>query len=164
MRTKIPRELNSCFSKDKKMEKQVDERRRFKRYSLHSGLIFVDNDNLIGLAKVIDISSGGVRCASLSKTNCTICILKNIELFGTCEGMTLTELSGRMTRCSNDLSDPGSYLNSCYFEFGFEFSSGHYSQISKMKKFLSTEKKRIYLIDQSERSKAQLYSQKEDYT
>ena len=122
------------------MQRQTDEKRRFKRVQVNRGLIFTDNDNLIGMSQVIDISNSGVRCVSLSKINCTICMLKNIELFGVSEDMMLIGLSGRMTRCSDDLSSPGSYLDLCYYEFGFEFSSAHYSQITKMKKYLSTGK------------------------
>lgn len=132
--------LNSYFSEGKEMERSVDERRRFKRYPLPSGLVFVDNDNLIGMAKVIDISTCGVRCASLSKINCAISMLDNIDLLGTCEDMMLTGLSGRMTRCTDDMSDPEFYLNRSYYEFGFEFSPVHYSQITKMKMCLSTQK------------------------
>jgi len=132
MRTSIAVKSKSPFSSGK-------ERRRFKRYPLHNGLIFADNDNLIGMAKVIDISTCGVRCASLSKINCTICMLKNVELFGAGDDMVITGLSGRMTRCSDDACGPESNSNRCYFEFAFEFSSDHYAQIAKIKEYLSAE-------------------------
>ena len=138
MKKMILGELNSYFSEGKEMERSIDERRRFKRYPLHSGMVFVDNDNLIGMAKVIDISTCGVRCASLSKINCAIGMLENIDLFGTCEDMMLTGLSGWMTRCTDNMSYPEFYLNRNYYEFGFEFSPVHYSQITKMKMNLST--------------------------
>lgn len=120
------------------MKIKASERRRFERYPVDGGLLFSDNDHLIGLAQVIDISKCGVRCVSLSKINCTICMLKNIELFGSGENMSLTGLSGRMIRCSDDLIDPGSDTSLCYYEFGFEFVQDHYSQINKLKKSLST--------------------------
>jgi hypothetical protein len=127
-----------CFAGDLSMKIKASERRRFERYPVDGGLLFSDNDHLIGLAQVIDISKCGVRCVSLSKINCTICMLKNIELFGPGENMSLTGLSGQMTRCSDDLIDPGSDSNLYYYEFGFEFFPYHYNQINKFKKSLST--------------------------
>jgi len=52
--------------------------------------------------------------------------------------MSLTGLSGRMTRCSDDLICPDSDSSLSYYEFGFEFVPYHYSQINKLKKSLST--------------------------
>ena len=129
---------NPYFAGDLLMKIKASERRRFARYPVDGGLLFSDNDHLIGLAQVIDISKCGVRCVSLSKINCTICMLKNIELFGSGENMSLTGLSGRMTRCSDDLICPDFDSSLYYYEFGFEFVPYHYSQIHKLKKSLST--------------------------
>jgi hypothetical protein len=118
------------------MEINACDKRRFERCHVQEGLLFSDNDHLIGLAQVVDISKCGVRCISLSKINCTICTIENIELFGTRENMYLTGLSGKMTRCDDmttQVFDPGL---SCY-EFGFEFFPDHYLQINRLKKSLS---------------------------
>ena len=96
------------------MEFRINNRRRFERYPVEVGLLFSDNDNLIGLAKVIDISECGVRCGSLSKVNCTICMLENIELFVPEENIAVTGFSGKMTRCSEDKNDQDSDLGLFY--------------------------------------------------
>jgi len=67
-------------------------------------------------------------------------MLENIELFGTGRTIALTGLSGRMTRCTDDLSEPQFNSEQNYYEFGFEFSPGHYPQISRIKRYLSTGK------------------------
>ena len=121
------------------MGTHVEDRRKHRRYSVDSGLLFSDNDYLIGLAQVVDISRSGVRCVSLSQINCTICMLENIELFGTGEDMLLTGLSGRMTRCSDNLESDTSELKINCYEFGFEFSSKNHQHLKRFKKFLSAE-------------------------
>lgn len=113
------------------------ERRRYKRFPLDGGLLFSDRNNLIGMAQVIDISRCGVRCASISPVACTICILDNIELFGAKENLELTDLSGRMTRCSGNLIDRQVDSQMCYYEFGFEFFPRHYPQLIRLKSLLS---------------------------
>lgn len=135
MRIHVRREPR--FSGDSAMEINACDRRRFQRYHVEEGLLFSDNDHLIGLAQVVDISKCGVRCISLSKINCTICAMSNIELFGTRENMYLTGLSGKMTRCTDNMTtrdfDPGL----CCYEFGFEFFPDHYLQINRLKRSLS---------------------------
>jgi hypothetical protein len=121
------------------MEINACDKRRFERCHVQEGLLFSDNDHLIGLAQVVDISKCGVRCISLSKINCTICTLENIELFGTRENMYLTGLSGKMTRCDDMTTRVFDSGLSCY-EFGFEFFPDHYLQINRLKKSLSERK------------------------
>ena len=118
---------------------QYMERRRFKRFALKGGLLFSDRDNLIGMAQVVDISRCGVRCASISPVACTICMLDNIELFGSEENLELTDLSGRMIRCSDNLIPKPQETGMCYYEFGFEFFPRHYPQLIRLKRFLSEE-------------------------
>lgn len=113
-----------------------NERRQFKRYPLSDGLLFSDNDKLVGFAKVIDISKSGLRCCTLSQVTCSICPLDNIELFGAVENIILSGLSGRMTRCTSDLSKTKNDLIYCRYEFGFEFYPHHYSQLEKLQKRL----------------------------
>ena len=118
------------------MKINANDRRRFERYQVEEGLLFSDNDHLIGLAQVVDISKCGVRCISLSKINCTICAMANIELFGTRENMYLTGLSGKMTRCTDDMTNPDFDQSLSCYEFGFEFRPHHYLQINRLKKTL----------------------------
>jgi hypothetical protein len=118
---------------------QTPERRRFKRFVLNGGLLFSDRDNLIGMAQVLDISRCGVRCASISPVACTICMLDNIELFGAEENLELTDLGGRMIRCSDNLIPRQQDSSMCYYEFGFEFFPRHYPQLTRLKRFLSEE-------------------------
>ena len=115
----------------------LEERRQFKRYPVTKGLLFSDNDKAVSLAKIVDISRSGVKCCSLSQIDCTICVLKNIDLFGTEDDLVLTGLSGRMTRCSNDLSGQRMGADHCFYEFGFEFFPEHYRQIQKLQECLS---------------------------
>ena len=122
---------------------RTNERRKYKRYPLSDGLLFSDDDCLVGFAKVLDISRSGVRCCTLSQITCSICTLDNIELFGAGENMILSGLSGRMTRCTSDLSKRKNDLNICLYEFGFEFYPYHYSQIEKLQKRLLSYKKKI---------------------
>jgi len=124
------------------MKSQLIERRRYTRISLDNGLLFSDKDNLIGMAQVIDISKSGVRCVSISPVNCTIGVMENIELFGSEENLELSDLSGRMTRCSNNLLESESDSDSGvgYYEFGFEFYPRHYPQLIRLKSFLSSGK------------------------
>ena len=113
------------------------ERRRFNRFTLEGSLLFSDRDNIIGMAQVIDISKGGVRCVSISPVSCTIGMLDNIELFGAEENIELSDLSGRMTRCSDNLISSGSESGIGYYEFGFEFFPRHYPQLDRLQTFLS---------------------------
>ena len=119
------------------MEFARDERRKFTRYPVTTGLLFNDKDKAVSLAKVVDISGCGVRCCTLSEIDCTICTLDNIELYGTDEDLILTGLSGRMTRCSNDLNKRRTASDSCLYEFGFEFSPQHYKEIKRLQECLS---------------------------
>ncbi len=113
------------------------ERRRFKRSSIDESLLFSDNNNLIGMAQVLDISQGGVRCVSISPVQCTVGMLENIEIFSSDDSLGLTDLSGRMTRCSDNLLDSGSYAGTGYYEFGFEFFPRHYPEIIRLQDMLS---------------------------
>lgn len=122
------------------MQSPVNERRRFERLSLNNPLIFSDESNLIGMAQVLDISRGGVRCVSMSPVNCTIGMLEGIELFGSEDNLELSDLSGRMTRCSNNLVDDGREAQIGYYEFGFEFFPRHYPQIIRLKSILNVSK------------------------
>lgn len=122
------------------MKSQLIERRRYTRVSLDDGLLFSDKDNLIGMAQVIDISKSGVRCVSISPVNCTIGVMENIELFGSEENLELSDLSGRMTRCSNNMLESESDSGVGYYEFGFEFYPRHYPQLIRLKSFLSSGK------------------------
>jgi hypothetical protein len=125
--------------KEKNSANQPQERRRFKRFFLNGGLLFSDRDNLIGMAQVVDISRCGVRCASISPVACTIGMMDNIELFGSEENLELTDLSGRMIRCSGNLIPKQQDSSMCYYEFGFEFFPRHYPQLIRLKRFLSEE-------------------------
>lgn len=122
------------------MKSPSRERRRFDRYTIDGSLLFSDKNNLIGMAQVMDISQGGVRCVSISPVSCTIGMLENIELFGSEENLELADLSGRMTRCSDNLLDNKSSDSIGYYEFGFEFFPRHYPQIDWLKGFLATQK------------------------
>ena len=122
------------------MKSQFIERRRYTRFSLDNGLLFSDKDNLIGMAQVIDISKSGVRCVSISPVNCTIGMMENIELFGSEENLELSDLSGRMTRCSNNLLESESDSGVGYYEFGFEFYPRHYPKLIRLKSFLASGK------------------------
>ncbi|MGI9535655.1 MAG: PilZ domain-containing protein [Desulfocapsaceae bacterium] len=119
------------------MGSQINERRRFDRFTLEGSLLFSDNTNIIGMAQVMDISQGGVRCVSISPVSCTIGMLNNIELFGSEDNLELTDLSGRMTRCSDNLLNAASDAGIGYYEFGFEFFPRHYPQIDRLQTFLS---------------------------
>ena len=77
------------------MGSHLKERRRFNRFTLEGSLLFSDRNNIIGMAQVMDISKGGVRCVSISPVSCTIGMLDNIELFGAEESLELTDLSGK---------------------------------------------------------------------
>ena len=85
----------------------------------------------------MDISQGGVRCVSISPVSCTIGMLNNIELFGAEDNLELTDLSGRMTRCSANLHGVGSESGIGYYEFGFEFFPRHYPQLDRLQTFLT---------------------------
>lgn len=122
------------------MASRFKERRRFERCALEGSLLFSDRNNLIGMAQVMDISQSGVRCVSISPVHCTIGMLENIEIFGSEENLELADLSGRMTRCSDNLLDRASDSAVGYYEFGFEFFPRHYSQISRLQSFLTTQK------------------------
>lgn len=117
------------------------ERRRYKRLSLDNPLIFSDGSNLIGMAQVLDISKSGVRCVSMSPVSCTIGMLEGVELFGAEENLELSDLSGRMTRCSNNLANSQRDAPVGYYEFGFEFFPRHYPQISRLKTILQAAKR-----------------------
>ena len=119
------------------MKSHFKEKRRFKRFTLEGGLLSSDRNNLIGMAQVLDISQAGVRCVSVSPVNCTIGMLDNIELFGSDDHLELTDLSGRMTRCSDNLLSIASDSGTGYYEFGFEFFPRHYPQIDRLQNFLS---------------------------
>ena len=118
------------------MKSPFKEKRRFERLSLGNPLIFSDESNLIGMAQVIDISRSGVRCVSMSPVNCTVGMLQGIELFGSEDNLELSELSGRMTRCTNNLVDSNHDTHVGYYEFGFEFFPRHYPQIGRLKSIL----------------------------
>ncbi len=120
------------------MKSRSIERRRFRRLTLEGSLLFSDRDNIIGMAQVMDISQGGVRCVSISPVSCTIGMLDNIELFGSEDNLELTDLSGRMTRCSANLLGVGSESEIGYYEFGFEFFPRHYPQLDRLQTFLTT--------------------------
>lgn len=120
------------------MESRYKERRRFKRFTLEGSLLFSDRDNMIGMAQVMDISQGGVRCVSISPVSCTIGMLDNIELFGSDDNLELTDLSGRMTRCSDNLLGRTSESGVGYYEFGFEFFPRHYPQLDRLQAFLTS--------------------------
>ena len=122
------------------MKSPYKERRRFDRYTIDGSLLFSDKNNLIGMAQVMDISQGGVRCVSISPVSCTVGMLENIELFGSEENLELIDLSGRMTRCSDNLLDNNTNSGIGYYEFGFEFFPRHYPQIDWLKSFLATQK------------------------
>lgn len=122
------------------MKSPSKDRRRFDRYTIDGSLLFSDKNNLIGMAQVMDISQGGVRCVSISPVSCTVGMLENIELFGSEENLELTDLSGRMTRCSDNLLDNKSSDSIGYYEFGFEFFPRHYPKIDWLKGFLATQK------------------------
>ena len=119
------------------MKSRSKERRRFKRLTLEGSLLFSDRDNIIGMAQVMDISQGGVRCVSISPVSCTIGMLDNIELFGSEDNLELSDLSGRMTRCSANLLDVGGQSGIGYYEFGFEFFPRHYPQLDRLQSFLT---------------------------
>jgi len=119
------------------MGSQYKERRRFDRFTLEGSLLFSDRDNIIGMAQVIDMSRGGVRCVSISPVKCSIGMLDNIELFGAEDNLELTDLSGRMTRCSDNMLDNDSESGIGYYEFGFEFFPRHYPQLDRLQTFLS---------------------------
>jgi len=120
------------------MESRTIDRRRFERCSPPHSLLFSETNNLIGMAQVIDISQGGVRCVSISPVNCTVGMLENIEIFGSEDNYGLTDLSGRMTRCSENLLDQDSPSGIGYYEFGFEFFPRHYPQIIRLQDMLSS--------------------------
>jgi len=122
------------------MKSPEKERRRFDRLSLDNPLIFTDETNLIGMAQVIDISKGGVRCVSMSPVSCTIGMLEGIELFGSEENLELGDLSGRMTRCTDNLVDAQRDVQIGYYEFGFEFFPRHYPQLSRLQTILQEAK------------------------
>lgn len=122
------------------MKSPLQERRRFERLSLGNPLIFADESNLIGMAQVVDISKSGVRCVSMSPVSCTIGMLEGIELFGSDDNLELSDLSGRMTRCTNNLVDLERDAQVGYYEFGFEFFPRHYPKISWLKSILKASK------------------------
>ncbi len=57
-------------------------------------MVFSDNDHLIGMSKVIDLSRCGVRCVSLTPVDCVTSTLENIELFGSDDDLFLTMWAG----------------------------------------------------------------------
>jgi|GEM_PF-2268888 len=122
------------------MDSNPRERRRFRRLSLDNPLIFADESNLIGMAQVLDISRSGVRCVSMSPVACTIGMLEGIELFGSEDNLELSDLSGRMTRCTNNLVDSGHEAQVGYYEFGFEFFPRHYPQVRRLESILKESK------------------------
>lgn len=123
------------------MTSPFTERRRFERLSLDNPLIFSDGSNLIGMAQVLDLSKSGVRCVSMSPVNCTIGMLEGVELFGAEENLELSDLSGRMTRCSDNLLYSQRDVQMGYYEFGFEFFPRHYPQISRLKSIIEAKKR-----------------------
>lgn len=122
------------------MKSPYKERRRFERLALDNPLIFHDEGNLIGMAQVMDISKSGVRCVSMSPVTCTIGMLEGIELFGSDDNLELSDLSGRMTRCTNNMVVSERDAQIGYYEFGFEFFPRHYPQISRLKSILKASK------------------------
>jgi hypothetical protein len=78
------------------MQDFTTEKRRFERYTLDDGILFSDEDNLIGLAQVLDISQCGIKGVSISAPINAVGRIDKIELFGTGENQLITGLSGQL--------------------------------------------------------------------
>jgi len=116
------------------MSTRADERRRFDRYEVNGGILFSDNNDLIGVACVVDISQGGVRCVSLSQLKCPINWLYGIELYDCRHDLAVSELQGRMVRCTDNLSEDNKGSTPYCYDFGFEFFSPHTCHLADFKK------------------------------
>ncbi len=114
----------------------MKERRRFIRYHIDRGLIVLDDDDIIGMARVIDISDGGFGCVGLSPIPYSTNWINGIDLYDPNTDISLQQISGRMTRYVINKNSTGSIASTISYFVGFEVSPNSVTQIANFREIL----------------------------
>ena len=112
------------------------ERRRYTRYHIDSGILLSDDDALIGLARVIDISNGGFSCVGLSPIQYLNNWIDGIDLYDPNTDTSIEQIRGRMTRYLINKNSTESVASTISYFVGFEVSPDCISHITNFRKLL----------------------------
>lgn len=98
----------------------INEKRRFTRHPVNGWLLFFDTQCQIDMAQVVNISQGGVFCASLAEASCPLDTFDELELYDCHNHFSIEGLCGKILRSEyQDSVDKNSAIR-C-FTFGLEF-------------------------------------------
>ena len=114
----------------------MEERRRFIRYHIDRGILLSDDDELIGFARVIDISDGGLGCVGLSPIRYNSNWIDGIDLYDPNTDISLQQISGRMARFYINKNSSGPLASTISYFVGFEVSPDCISQITNFRELL----------------------------
>lgn len=112
------------------------EKRRYSRYHIDTGMLISDDDLIIGLARVIDISNGGFSCVGLSPIKYLNGWIDGIDLYDPSTDTSLQQLRGRMKRYSINKNSTTASASTISYFVGFEASPDCISQITNFKELL----------------------------
>ena len=112
------------------------EKRRYSRYHIDTGMLISDDDLIIGLARVIDISNGGFSCVGLSPIKYLNGWIDGIDLYDPSTDTSLQQLRGRMKRYSINKNSTTANASTISYFVGFEASPDCISQITNFKELL----------------------------
>ena len=112
------------------------EKRQYNRLPINGWLLLFDGKTSIEMAQVINISQGGVLCASLAK-DCPDNSIQEFELYGSRSSTSISGLCGRIVH--NDYRQAAAISTSdihC-FTFGLKFLRTTPEQLSQIEKIAS---------------------------
>ena len=99
---------------------KINEKRRFVRHPASGWLLFFDTQSQIDMAQVVNISQGGVFCASLAEASCPLATFEEIELYDCHNHYSIEGLCGKILRREYQISADAKTAIRC-FTFGLEF-------------------------------------------
>ena len=99
---------------------KINEKRHFIRHPANGWLLFFDAQSKIDMAQVVNISQGGVFCASLADTSCPLATFEEIELYDCHNHFSIEGLRGKILRSEYQNSADEKGALRC-FTFGLEF-------------------------------------------
>jgi hypothetical protein len=117
-----------------KSRKPADaDKRQYLRHPINDWLLLFDNESIIDMAQVVNISIGGALCVSLADT-CPPKIVEKVELYGPDSSLAVNGLCGRIIHTDYNKASSVSSENINCFIFGIQFFQTTPEQLQKIDK------------------------------
>ena len=121
-----------------KLYKKVNgDKRRYLRHSINDWLLLFDNESIIDMAQVVNISQGGALCACLADT-CPQKIVGKFELYGPESSLSINGLCGKIVHTDYNIRSPVTKADIHCFIFGLQFFKTTPDQLRKIEQISRT--------------------------